>query len=366
MKPEFLLDENLRFVPKDHKAFEQYIKSQRTELANITDLEAKVSILGELGVHLRCLDLFDEAESVLIEALHLIKENQMGLRREIQQKIRLAHVIQEKKEFKKSTDLFTDIIAACRNQTEAAPLLDFALQHAGKNYFDQGLYEEALRLFDETFVLRKNKSAPVDQIDSTTAAIRRTKEIISNMLTPSACIEIKNELVLKSVSLSDAPQFLEVIKTNRQHFDSFDFISPQFDSLVDVEGVIQELASYRQAKKGASYGLWQKNKLIGLFTINKIIWHERTADVGFWLIESSTGNGFASRALLSLIINCFEILNLRSVTATTALTNLKSRKILTNIGFTLEKDLPANIQVRGQQINESLFRLFRKKQLKKS
>jgi hypothetical protein len=47
---------------------------------------------------------------------------------ETQQKIRLAHVYQWKKDFIKSTKMFSDIIESCRKNPELNVYLSFALQ----------------------------------------------------------------------------------------------------------------------------------------------------------------------------------------------------------------------------------------------
>ncbi|MGZ3805842.1 MAG: GNAT family N-acetyltransferase [Pseudobdellovibrionaceae bacterium] len=357
MKPEFVLTKNLRFIPKDRESLEIYIVQLKNKLKASQDLSERVNLQGELGVHLRALDLFDEAEAALQEVIEIIKENGLGLRKEIQNKIRLAHVFQEAKKFKQSNLLFVEIIRLCRTVDELNPLFHFALQHAGKNEFDQGKYSSALQHFEETLSLRLKELVPLDQIESTRTALARTKEVIGGRLILSDNIEVDDNLVLKAVSLKEAAHFLQIICENKKHFESFEFISPQFESLEAVESVIQVLNKHKADFSGVSYGLWNGANLLGLFTINEILWHESSADLGFWLSESATGKGFAIRAFTALVQNCFEKLNLQCVTATTAVSNLKCRKILNKMGFVQEKELPGNIQVKGKSVDESLFRL---------
>ncbi len=177
-KPEFVLNQNLRFVPKDAVAVKNYINLLKQNLDEMIEPLERVNLFGEIGVYLRSLDQFDEAENYLLEALKIIATNDLGIPKEVQQKIRLAHVWQEKKEFNKSNNLFAEVIKTCRNDIDAGTYIDFALQHAGKNCFDQGQFRLALDCFSEALDIRTRKNSPPDQVESSQAAIRRTQELL--------------------------------------------------------------------------------------------------------------------------------------------------------------------------------------------
>lgn len=178
MKPEFVLTENLRFIPKDPRALKKYIDELKYQAKNTQDISERVSLQGEIGVCLRSLDLFEEAQAILQNVIEIIEKNNLGLRKVIQNKIRLAHVFQETKQFQQSNSLFSEVIQTCRSTDDASPLLHFALQHAGKNEFDQGKYAVALENFEEALSLRLSIAAPLDQVESTQAAIARTKQLM--------------------------------------------------------------------------------------------------------------------------------------------------------------------------------------------
>jgi 2-polyprenyl-3-methyl-5-hydroxy-6-metoxy-1,4-benzoquinol methylase len=175
-KPRMVVDENLRFVASDPTEVLNYIEFLKSELNGLTDFSSRVSHLGEIGVYLRVVDQFEEAEKYLVEALQLINSNELGILKEVQQKIRLAHVWQDKKEFVKSDALFNELIQTCRENKEAHHYLDFALQHTGKSSFDQGYYHSALSYFSEALEIRLRKNSPNDQIESTQKAIQVTQE----------------------------------------------------------------------------------------------------------------------------------------------------------------------------------------------
>lgn len=173
-------DENLKAIPVDPVGLRKYVIELLSKLSSVKQHEKRARILGEAGVHLRCLGDLKEAEQVLREALRIVNDEQLGLRREIQQKIRLAHVLQYQRQFKASDKLFDEIISACRASEECIDLLDVALYHSGKNLFDQNRFNEALPLFEEALELRLKREAHEDLIKSTKQAIARTKALLQN------------------------------------------------------------------------------------------------------------------------------------------------------------------------------------------
>jgi ribosomal-protein-serine acetyltransferase len=164
--------------------------------------------------------------------------------------------------------------------------------------------------------------------------------------------EAKNKL--KSVQLGDAPEFFRIIKENQKYFSEFEFIAPKFETVTDVENVISHLINYKRASEGANYGFWANDQLVGLFTINKVDWKNQIADVGYWLIQSAAGKGLAFFGLCALRDN-LKNLDFKILTATTAVSNIKSQKLLLKAGFNKEKILEKNITVNNKSIDEILF-----------
>jgi tetratricopeptide (TPR) repeat protein len=175
---EYRFDDNLKEVPCDPQGLRDYLTELEKLVLATSDSKRRVGLLGELGVHLRCLGDLNDAEARIAEALRIIDDNQLGIKWEVQQKIRLAHIIQWKKQFHKSDALFADCILICRSNLAATPYLDFALQHAGKNFFDQNRFAEALAFFEESIKLRLQRKAPVEQMESSRRAIERTQQLL--------------------------------------------------------------------------------------------------------------------------------------------------------------------------------------------
>jgi ribosomal-protein-serine acetyltransferase len=170
-------------------------------------------------------------------------------------------------------------------------------------------------------------------------------------------INIRSNLYLRSVTLDDAESFFIVIKESQSHFSNFEFKSPTFTEMADVESIIQSLNEAQKNGLSASFGLWHDDRLIGLFTINTIDWDKKTADIGLWLIESATGKGLAFYSLQSLIKSCWNDLGMKTITAHTAISNIQCQRLLEKTNFVKTQLFKNHIKVRGQFVDEYKYLL---------
>ncbi|MFZ3231242.1 MAG: GNAT family N-acetyltransferase [Pseudobdellovibrio sp.] len=173
-------------------------------------------------------------------------------------------------------------------------------------------------------------------------------------------IKIDDTLVLKAVTQNDAEEFLIAIKNNRSFFDTFDWNLPKFETLDEVKNAIATLTKYKSDYRGVSYGLWKNDsKLLGLVTVNSIDWSKKSMDAGYWLIKSETNNGYARKSILKLIETFSADLNICEMTATTAITNIRSQNLLTKIGFCEHSRSIGSLKVDEKRIDQITY-LFRK------
>lgn len=157
--------ETLREEPNNADDMRRMMEYHQAQAA-LPELEVttKIRQLGMAGAFARILNEMVLAEHLLAEAVALCETN--DYQRELFiNRIRLAHVYQWMGDFETSTGMFDDLLAQPLSLFE-----DFLLQHAGKNAFDMGNYEQALTYFMEALVLRKAKGQ-ADLIASTQMAI---------------------------------------------------------------------------------------------------------------------------------------------------------------------------------------------------
>jgi tetratricopeptide (TPR) repeat protein len=143
------------------------------------DLEdrQRVEALGLLGVFLRMLGDLSAAAEALVSAVDI--SSQAGLdAATVANRIRLANVYQWKHQFELADTIYEAVIQQCERGPAVQQYLDFAMQHYGKNLFDQRRYREAMDMFERALELRQ-AGGDTELIESTTIALLTTRSRLS-------------------------------------------------------------------------------------------------------------------------------------------------------------------------------------------
>jgi tetratricopeptide (TPR) repeat protein len=171
-------DANLRETPHDRSAMERGVAWLARQIINVgSDLHATARLKGMHGVYSRILGQLDSAEASLKSAVEM-SQSVLDARLVYINELRLAHVYQWQGRFELSTPMFEELLVRAEKDRHLGLLLDFAMQHAGKNAFDQGKYAEALSHFAGALALRRLKN-DARLLHSTETAIAVTRERIS-------------------------------------------------------------------------------------------------------------------------------------------------------------------------------------------
>ncbi|WKZ39163.1 MAG: hypothetical protein QY328_12935 [Anaerolineales bacterium] len=177
----YAFDENLREYPCNAQDMRRALTwiMERLE-ANSFEPHQHIRMAGLAGSLARILRDFEIAHRNLEQALRLARiadEKRFVTANEL----RLAHLYQWEKQFGTSTTMFDEIIKNCETDVELEAYLDFAYQHAGKNAFDQGHYEEAETFFKKALQIRSQKGN-ADLIESTELAMKAVHKRKMNAL----------------------------------------------------------------------------------------------------------------------------------------------------------------------------------------
>ena len=153
----FRFDERLREVPQDPGAFAAEVDRLVAEIPTLHSHPAgQLAALGRAGPALRIAGRLDEARLAASAAVELAERLGDG-RAAFVNRIRLANVMQWQGRHDLATPLFGRLVAQARDVGDLADLLDFALQHAGKDLFDQCRFAQAERCFREALDIRRRK-----------------------------------------------------------------------------------------------------------------------------------------------------------------------------------------------------------------
>lgn len=171
-------DANLRETPHDRSAMERGVAWLARQILNVSsDLHASARLKGMHGVYSRILGQLENAEESLKDAVAL-SQSVLDARLVYINELRLAHVYQWRGQFEQSTPMFEELLSRAEKDRHLGLLLDFAMQHAGKNAFDQGKYAEALSHFAGALALRRLKN-DARLLHSTETAITVTRARIA-------------------------------------------------------------------------------------------------------------------------------------------------------------------------------------------
>jgi RimJ/RimL family protein N-acetyltransferase len=98
---------------------------------------------------------------------------------------------------------------------------------------------------------------------------------------------------------------------------------------------------------------------VGLFKINNIDWPNGCADIGYDTFEYYRCKGYGKRLLKAGVAFCFDVLNLRRLTAEILATNVGSLKCAAHAGFIQEGCKRAAVQKDGRWIDSLMFGMLR-------
>ncbi len=87
---------------------------------------------------------------------------------------------------------------------------------------------------------------------------------------------------------------------------------------------------------GYEIGIWHRGAMAGQIGYNYFNKENRSTEIGYWLGESSQGNGLITRACTALIDHAFAELDINRIEIRCGTENLKSRKIPEKLGFSFE------------------------------
>lgn len=180
---KFSYGDDLREVPEDSEQMRKgldWLQDKIIELAPDDTKKAAV-LLAQIGGYARIMGDFDLSEKCYHDAIKSF-ESLKATEQVFATKLRLAVTYQFQKKFTKSTEIYEKAIKIMRSSKSPAVrnYLDFALQHFGKQKFEQGFFQEALDFFMETYELRIVKG-DLDLVASTEFAINKTKEKIDSL-----------------------------------------------------------------------------------------------------------------------------------------------------------------------------------------
>lgn len=146
---------------------------------------------------------------------------------------------------------------------------------------------------------------------------------------------VDDELELRLLEERHADELYALVDANRTYLREW---LPWVDATSSVAETRTFIKSGLQlfADNGAfNSGTWYRGHLVGTIGLHQIDWAGAT-EIGYWLSESTQGNGIMTRGCRGLIDYAFHELGLNRVQIRCAPANRKSRAIPERLGFAEE------------------------------
>jgi [ribosomal protein S5]-alanine N-acetyltransferase len=133
---------------------------------------------------------------------------------------------------------------------------------------------------------------------------------------------------------------------------------------IDRDGFLNRLNTYQADwKEGRAYAFFifrdDTDELIGGLSLNNVVRAAaQMTNIGYWLDEAQTRQGYMTEAVLLACQFAFRTLKLHRIEAGTLPENLASQKVLNNCGFLLEGHRRKYLKIAGEWRDHLIFSLL--------
>jgi ribosomal-protein-serine acetyltransferase len=108
-------------------------------------------------------------------------------------------------------------------------------------------------------------------------------------------LRVDEALELRALTDMDANAVFDLLTQNRARLDSWLRWSGRVQTLDDTRALIQRFADKQAAGDGFHAGIWLEGRLVGGLVCHYINRDSRKTELGYWLSEDATGNGWVTR-----------------------------------------------------------------------
>lgn len=160
-----------------------------------------------------------------------------------------------------------------------------------------------------------------------------------------------DRIFLRPFGRRDASQLLDVRLREREFLDPWEPVRDEaFYTLAGQRTTIDRLAAEARAGAGAAFGVFEPNggDLVGFVHLSGVArGPAQTAFLGYWIVESRNGRGYATEAVRLAVGHGFGELRLHRIQAGVMPRNAGSLRVLEKAGFRREGIALRYLQIAG-------------------
>ncbi|MEO2115269.1 MAG: GNAT family protein [Candidatus Poseidoniia archaeon] len=175
---------------------------------------------------------------------------------------------------------------------------------------------------------------------------RRTITTIAGQLVANSMLDPTHPEPAKSLLVEEGLEIVEPVERDAEELfiivdENRAYLREWLPWLDDVKSVDDELALIRSLseKNGPAFAFYiirQFGNLVGVVGLNWVDQHNRSFGLGYWVSQSSTGQGIITKACSRLIDHCFDDLKLHRAVIEAAVENHPSRAVAERLGMRME------------------------------
>jgi len=148
--------------------------------------------------------------------------------------------------------------------------------------------------------------------------------------------EVDDEITIRMLNASDAEALFTITDNSRTYLrNCLPWVDNTKTSKDSLEFILHSFELYAN-KHGLNAGIFYKEELVGMVSLNQFDWTNRIGYIGYWLSKNYQGKGIMTRAVRALIDQSFNYFELNKVEIRAAVHNKSSRAIPERLGFKKE------------------------------
>lgn len=165
-------------------------------------------------------------------------------------------------------------------------------------------------------------------------------------------------LELRPLNLRDAKALFALVEANRDRLRRWLPWPDANRSVLDSRAFILRVRAQGRLGAAQSFGLWWKERLVGIAGFVWIDPSNCSAAIGYWLAREAEGHGLMTAAVSALLRHGFRTLKLNRIEIRAGVRNRRSRAVPRRLGFRHEGTLRQVELVGGRFVDHAVYGLL--------
>jgi ribosomal-protein-serine acetyltransferase len=165
-------------------------------------------------------------------------------------------------------------------------------------------------------------------------------------------------LELRPLMLRDAKALFAQVEANRERLRHWLPWPDTNRCVADSRAFILRMRAHARTGRGLSFGLWWRDRLVGIAGFVWIDLGNGSAGIGYWLAQEAEGHGLMTAAVAALLRHGFRTLKLNRIEIRAGVRNHRSRAIPQRLGFRHEGTLRQVEKLTDRHVDHAVYGLL--------